>query len=256
VPSTAVPSTAVPSTAEPSTAVPSTAVPSTAVPSTAEPSTAVPSTAVPSTAVPSTAQPSTAVPSTAVPSTAVPSTAVPSTAVPPTPAPLSEARNATIVIALRAGSSLTQGELGELQSALAADFGSDVEVLFPTIQTDATTNLPYISFIVRRRTGSLSAALQTASFASSQALLERKGVKTSALSMCVACTEETLCDTDATQDRCRAAAAQSSSRCGDGCIAGLVIGLVGVTAVAMWVVVRKTVLRVGGETKEPVGSSA
>jgi hypothetical protein len=145
-----------------------------------------------------------------------------------------------------------------LQSALAADLGSDVEVLFPTIQTDSTTNLPYISFIVRRRTGSLSAALQTASFASSQALLERKGVTTSALSlsMCVACTEETLCDTDATQDRCRAAAAQSTSRCGDGCIAGLVIGLVGVTAAAMWVVARKTILRVRGETKEPVGSSA
>jgi hypothetical protein len=64
---------------------------------------------------------------------------------------------------------------------------------------------------------------------------------TSALSLCVACTDERLCDMDASQARCRAGSdAPSTSRCSTGCVVGLVVGLVTVSAAVVYALSQST----------------
>ena len=117
------------------------------------------------------------------------------------------------------------------RNSLAADAGSSLSVSMPTLANDAVTNLPYLVFTVSKRgTTSLSVALQSTSFTSAKAFLKLKGVLTSQLSLCIACTDGAGCNAQATQTSCRsgigASSAGGSSACGAGCIAGLVAGLV------------------------------
>ena len=143
--------------------------------------------------------------------------------------------NATIVIPLPTGTSLSTAQLNDLLSALAADYGSSLAVSAPVLAYDAATGLPFVKFVVMKRSGPLSSALQ-ASLSTAAAYLKSQGVALAEVAGCVACTDSSMCDGTAAQSSCRSLTAgpSQSATCSAGCIAGIVAGATFVVCTAVF----------------------